>query len=1419
MKKILSLVLALLMSASAASFVGAAEEAAIAAEDTTAVAETTAAISDAEAEARAQYADALKLLDAWNILHGKGENNPAAADLIQRYEMALLVARISTGWTDDSKWAVADQWYDRDHNTSGFDDLEGSYAEQVYGALSYAAQKGIILGYGNRKFGPSDGITYQDCLTMAVRTLGYFNLAWPWGNIEKAVTLGLTKGIPSSVKYTDILNRGQVAQILYNALFAQTKDGDTLAARNFNGDLDWKTIIITVAGKGIATTDDDKALGLPDANFLKGDKMLGFKVVKADGTLEDTTYWVKNQQTFNFGDRLENYLGFAYKALFSKDADSNLVTIEACKSLEEETVRNWGVTDGNFPITKYLADYGLVSEFGKNTYLNNWNGNYGWYEFILKSANQGVSIKVNGDRKYGVDWENGHIVARVEKAEDADYTVKVGDTELYYKVAWHWNDKLKAYFQYVYKDVDGKLEVVGIDILDDADIKAMMDDMYLEETKTLNRGLKILGKDDTKTAYATLIPFALNDSPRANYGLFKEYRLGYYKDAKVKCSKDNNAEKDGFTITSLDALSNLADTLLPNADDWMKTWNTDWANSSISGIFEGSCDHGNYWINTDRWLEAPKAGGYVIYNINHITGEIDIVKIIYDITDEKHTTDDYVATGVVRGYNVPGRTVTIGEKTLSFDYNDLAGNGMKLKDPSKAEKRAEFTYFFKTLFNQYVTYVVCDGKLVYMELAGNSSDLIVVDSYAGLSSDGYIVVNGYDTKNLEYRQYRIGSYNGWVKGDYYYYPNQAEVDAAFVRGTLYTINSYDGDKDVYYVSTAALRYYNPDTGTLNYYVDELVQKGILAKADPITVTLNAGYKSFGGDYEKAKSTDKYILICNPIANFYGAGTTNAVDAADPHKLDDTALNGFAGGDYAPIIVYVGKGGTDWEVTGNPVKTGETTILLNVNYNTINGFDKDQFAISYVLFQTWDYEVANYDVAGSTGWYLLGASNYQARCFNLYTGEAGDYIAVNKDLRLGYAYPAIGKTIVNDIPYDAARLNYAVGGAYESGSKYVFGHGTIKDTLPDGTAIDYSGILWDADKVSQKILSYNTKLVPAKLGKEVKGLTTGTDVYLVSTYEGLYGATKIELDKIGKDDFAAWAKNLDLTTIYFWYVHNVGGKTIFYIQKTGTPVASDTIAISTKNVINVSNATPDYAYISSTIKGVADRKGITPEKLAEDLAKNPEADLDKIVAATFDTLEIEFIGQATGDTHHAIDTNDYHFGKYGMCEKEDWETKIVVDGKTYRLVGSITEIPYEKHDVEDACELIRAIEVPLNGQYTDGTKVYSFKDIVAPEYVKDADGEYVLDSNGKKIIANPVINFTVIVKDSNGTEYTFKYVITITANDDLVAIAFDYDATTPLTLVKGKDYQPTDKNYSDTKLDEVKLTVATPALIARELMVK
>lgn len=167
---------------------------------------------------------ALNYLAALDILKGYGNGDKGANDPVQRYQMALFIARAVTGVTNDAEWK----------GESAFTDLTG-YAGQVSGAVSFVENMGIIEGYGAGKFGPYDGIKYQDALTMMIRALGYDDgtISYPYGYVQMAIQLKLTDGI-NGVGYGKILTRGTVAQLVYNMLGAKISGTSGKASDNGN---------------------------------------------------------------------------------------------------------------------------------------------------------------------------------------------------------------------------------------------------------------------------------------------------------------------------------------------------------------------------------------------------------------------------------------------------------------------------------------------------------------------------------------------------------------------------------------------------------------------------------------------------------------------------------------------------------------------------------------------------------------------------------------------------------------------------------------------------------------------------------------------------------------------------------------------------------------------------------------------------------------------------------------------------------------------------------------------------------------------------------------------------------------------------------------------------------------------------------
>ena len=202
------------------------------------------------------YQDQINLLTTLGIIAGKDDGTFGYGEDVERYQMALFVARMNTGKVNDDYV----NWYETE-NYTGFNDVK---ADHFLGSISYAADNGIVKGYidakGNiDKFGPTDGITIQDVFTMAVRMLGYGSASmdanYPWSYVHKAIELGLDDDLPPSYNNEDVATREETVVILYNTLFAPRADGNTIALANFN--LQQATFVIT--GGVFAGTDVTKA--------------------------------------------------------------------------------------------------------------------------------------------------------------------------------------------------------------------------------------------------------------------------------------------------------------------------------------------------------------------------------------------------------------------------------------------------------------------------------------------------------------------------------------------------------------------------------------------------------------------------------------------------------------------------------------------------------------------------------------------------------------------------------------------------------------------------------------------------------------------------------------------------------------------------------------------------------------------------------------------------------------------------------------------------------------------------------------------------------------------------------------------------------------------------------------------------------
>ena len=154
----------------------------------------------------ADYAEAVEYLKDAGIMRGDNKGNFNPNQTVTRAEMATIVCNM-LGETKDL--TVSDT----------FSDVPTTHWANKY--ITKAAELGIVSGYGNGKFGPSDTVTYEQAVTMLVRAWDMDALAvaaggYPDGYVVTADEQGFLEGVKAKVGQK--LNRAVVAQILYNVL-------------------------------------------------------------------------------------------------------------------------------------------------------------------------------------------------------------------------------------------------------------------------------------------------------------------------------------------------------------------------------------------------------------------------------------------------------------------------------------------------------------------------------------------------------------------------------------------------------------------------------------------------------------------------------------------------------------------------------------------------------------------------------------------------------------------------------------------------------------------------------------------------------------------------------------------------------------------------------------------------------------------------------------------------------------------------------------------------------------------------------------------------------------------------------------------------------------------------------------------------
>lgn len=279
------------------------------------------------------FGDAVDLLSSIGVIRGTSATTFEPDRPVQRWQMALLLTKLTTGNVNDNDWYTLDEG-----SRFSFSDINSS---QYMNAIRYADENGIIIGDGSGHFYPTGGITLQDAVTMTVRALGYpravYDPAYPQSYLQLGATLGLTDRL-EQVESTAALTRAQTAQLLANAFTAKryTGYGGTLAETVFR--YTDCTLVLT------ATSD----LRINPSLAYQSEGTLAFNELKTDGTF-GTAHFIEIENLNAFPEAAalltdpDACIGASYHITATGDM-SSVIAFEAKNTASFETV---SVSGGN----------------------------------------------------------------------------------------------------------------------------------------------------------------------------------------------------------------------------------------------------------------------------------------------------------------------------------------------------------------------------------------------------------------------------------------------------------------------------------------------------------------------------------------------------------------------------------------------------------------------------------------------------------------------------------------------------------------------------------------------------------------------------------------------------------------------------------------------------------------------------------------------------------------------------------------------------------------------------------------------------------------------------------------------------------------------------------------------------------------
>ena len=167
------------------------------------------------------YASAINLLASLGVLKGFEDGTYNSAGSYTREQFAKILYVLVNGKDDNAAMY---------QGTAPFPDVAADRWSAGY--ITWAVNLGICNGRDDGNFWPTDIVKYAEACKMFLIAMGYSSTmyTYPYGFIDKAQTLKMFDDVKGYSTFGEA-NRGTVAQMAYNALFAEAPRFGTYTAK------------------------------------------------------------------------------------------------------------------------------------------------------------------------------------------------------------------------------------------------------------------------------------------------------------------------------------------------------------------------------------------------------------------------------------------------------------------------------------------------------------------------------------------------------------------------------------------------------------------------------------------------------------------------------------------------------------------------------------------------------------------------------------------------------------------------------------------------------------------------------------------------------------------------------------------------------------------------------------------------------------------------------------------------------------------------------------------------------------------------------------------------------------------------------------------------------------------------------------